>query len=299
MKLPRMMLISVMFGLLAAGGAAAYDGPDADKAALEFAKGTDLLHRGDFSGALDAYAAASQLDEEKTEYRQKYMVLRKVVSLREGLAAEQDPEQWTKTAATLKNFYYSNRLYADLLALARQMHEKKQSVGSATLLADALLNMEEDAEVVELLASQPQADLTPQAKVLLGIGLGRQKKLDEAGAILEQVVLPEPASPRLLCDVARLEVLCGKVDDAMVRLTSAFESTSPRGITAFREFVVNLPEFKALPANANFETVLATESKVAESSCSSGADCGSCPSKGGCSSEKDDGCADDKKDADG
>ncbi len=299
MKLPRMMLISVMFGLLAAGGAAAYDGPDADKAALEFAKGADLLRRGDLNGALDAYALACQLDEEKVEYKQKYMSLKKVLSLRESLAAEQDPEQWSKAATALRNFYASNRLYADMLALARQIHERKQTAGSATVLADALLNMEEDAEAVELLASQPQADLTPQAQVLLGIGLGRQKKLDEANAMLERIVLPEPAMPRLLCDVARLEVLCGKVDEGMAHLTKALESTSPRGITMFREFVAGLPEFKALPESASFETVLATESKVTESSCSGGADCGSCPSKSGCSSGKDDGCADDKKDADG
>ncbi len=261
-------------------------GPDGEEAAKIFARGAELLKKGDFDGALKAYGEAARADGDTVKYRQQFMLLRKVMKLRTAISKQEDPKKWQKMAVTLRNYYYSHRLYPELLALAQKMHERKKSPASATLLADAQLILGKNEAAVRVLRSLNGDKMSMHTKVLLGVGLGRLKKVDEASALLEKVNVPDGASPRFLYDVARLQVLCGNLKGGMATLTTALESTSPKGLDSFKDFVKNTADFQSLPASANLAKVLETKSKVKESACSSGSSCGSCPKRGACSGSK-------------
>jgi len=279
-------VIGLLLALLVISPSFVSAGIDKEEAAKIFILGKELLKKGDFEGALKAYGEAARCDSMTVKYRQQYMLLRKVMKMRTAIIREENPQKWQRLAKGLRNFYYSNRLYSDLVTLTRKIHEKKNSVESATVLADALLLHGENAEAVKVLTDQKRENLSLHAKVLLGISLGRQKKIEEAHALLDGLAIPEKPSPRFLCDVARLKVLAGDVAGGMVVLTTALESTAPRALSSFKDFVKNTLEFKNLPASANLIKVLKTKSKVSESACSSGSSCGSCPRRGSCPGSK-------------
>ena len=259
----------------------------AETGAEAFARSQELVRKGDLSGALDAVGAAARADPQNPAYRQQYMLLQRVLKTRDALATEADPAKWWQMALGLRNFYYANGLYAQVVALARQMHEKQPSVASATILADALLALGQNAEAEQALAALDAKALTLQAKALLGIALARQKKVDQAKAILGQLALPDDAGPRFLFDVARLRVLCGDTDGGLATLKTALESTNPRALDAFRDLAKTSGDFASVAGGDAFAKVLATESKVDESACSSGAGCGSCPNRKACPSTGD------------
>lgn len=272
--------------VLSAGPAVLPAGPGGDEAAKIFVRGTELLKKGDFDGALKAYGEAARADSETVKYRQQFMLLRKVMKLRTAISKQEDPKKWQKMAVTLRNYYYSHRLYPELLNLAQKMYERKKSPASATLLADAQLILGKNEAAVRVLQSLNVDNMSLHSKVLLGVGLGRLKKVDEASALLKKVNIPDGARPRFLYDVARLQVLCGNLEGGMATLTTALESTSPKGLESFKNFIRNTADFQSLPAPANLAAVLKTESKVKESACSSGSSCGSCPKRGSCSGAK-------------
>jgi len=255
--------------------------------AKAYEQGNALLAKGDLEGALEAFAAAAKAPEAKPEYRTKFLRVRAVLKMQNAIAGERDLDKWWKMAVRLRNFYYNLRLYEKLLGLAREMHERKPSASTATLVADALLILDRNAEAEKTLAQVEPSKLSQQGRVLLGVAKARQKdKADEAKAILAGLALTENLSPRFLLDVARLKVLCGDIDGGMATLTTAFEKTNPKGIAGFRSFAKSAPDFARVPA-ARFLKVLETESKVTASSCSGGSSCGSCPKRGGCASRKE------------
>lgn len=281
----RLIIAGFAFCLFAAPGAMAAEEAVADNAAQSFAKGQELLKQGDFEAALSAYSNAASADEKNALYRQNYMLVKRMISMRKAIETEENAEKWAKTASALKNFYYKNHLYVELEKIAREMHSRKNTAGSATLLVDALLILNRNGDAVEVLASFDDEDLSDHAKILKGIALGRMKQVDAAKAIASDINVPEGSSPRFLYDVARLRVVTGDTDGGMATLTTALESTAPMALASFKDFVQNTPDFAALPADANFAKVLKTASKVKESACSSGSDCGSCPSKGDCGTD--------------
>ena len=256
----------------------------ADAAARSFALGTDLLRKGDLEGALKAFGSAARAEGAKAEYRQQYMLLRRVLNTREVVAREKDPRRWWPMAVALANFYYSRGLYAEALTLGKQMHGKSPTAHSATIVADAYLALGQNAEAEKVLAAMDHEGLTLRAKTLLGIALARQKKAGKAKAVLGEIAMPATPSPRFLVDVARLKVLCGEVDGGMATLTSALKSTSPRALGHLKDHVKKHADFASVATGQRFAEVLRTESEVVESSCSRGAGCGSCPVRGGCPS---------------
>jgi tetratricopeptide (TPR) repeat protein len=255
-----------------------------DTAAKAYAQGTDLLKKADFDGALKAYAIAARDSADNTEYRDQYMLLRRVTKMREAITKEENPKKWMQLAAALRSFYYSNELYEEVLKLARQMNEKEKTIDTAVVLADAYLALGQNPEAEKALGTLDRKALTPQAQALYGIALARQKKADEAKTVLGEIAVPEKASPRLLLDLARLKVACGDVQGGISSLTTAFESTPPSALPSIKAYAAKSVEFEALAKSDQFNKALNTDSKVKESSCSGGSDCGSCPSRGKCPS---------------
>lgn len=262
-------------------GQAGDEAGQAEAGARSYARGMELLQAGDFEAALESFGEAAAVEGAPVEHKRTYLQVRAVIKVREDVAEEQDPDKWWGLATRLRNFYYQLRLYEDLVTLARQMHEQRPSSGTASLVADALLALGRNDEAETTLASMDADSLTAHARLLLGVAEARQGKLDEAKSILGEVEAPDPASPRFLFDLARLQVLCGQTDQGLATLTTALESTAPAGLPGFREFVKAAPDFGSV-SEAQFAATLAAESKVTASSCSGGDSCGSCPRRAEC-----------------
>jgi tetratricopeptide (TPR) repeat protein len=285
MKMGR-TVIGLALGIVLICGAGVTAQQDQVGAAQATAQGNALLKQGDFPAALEAFRKAAQAADATQSHKQEFMRVRRMIKMREMVEKEKDQEKWWKTAKTLRNFYYKYRLYKELNTLAARMHAQRKSPGSATVLADSLLLLNQDAKAEAVLTAAGQDKLSLQGKALLGIALARQQKTKPAQAVLAVLQLGDDASPRLMHDVARIKVLCGDVDGGMAMLCSALKKTSPKGIAGFKEFIASTPEFSKPPAKEHLAKVLLTESAMSESDCSGGADCGSCPSKNGCSDEK-------------
>jgi hypothetical protein len=132
--------------VLAACGAAR-----AETAAESFANGEKLLTKGDFQGALTAYAAALRADQANQDYAQHYAMLRRILQLRKSLGEEKDLERWENTARALHAFYVEEKLYPELLALGQQAHRKLNNQWSAVALAETQLSMDRNQEAAATL----------------------------------------------------------------------------------------------------------------------------------------------------
>ena len=282
--LMRPVTLCLAVGLLCLLAAPAISQNELTPTAQAHARGVELLAAGDLEAALESFGAAARAPDAAEESKQQYMLVRRIMRTRAALAREEDPAKWWKTAISLRNYYHSLRLYDDLLVLSTEMNRRKGTPGSAMLEADALLLLGRSAEAEKILGAVERASLSAQGQLLFGLALGRQKKIEAAREVLAGLEIPEDPRPRLLCDVARLKVLCGDVPGGMGTLALALEKTSPKGIDGFRDFIRKAPEFRDLPEDAGFAAVVMTESKVHESSCSSGSSCGTCPKSGSCPS---------------
>ena len=274
--------LGVAAGLMVVAAARAPAQASAQDESTPIARAERMLEQGDFDGALKAYVEAARAPDAAPETQQRYLLVRRTVQLRQTLAAELDADKWWTTAETLRNSYYSLRLYGELLTVSRQMHERKPTPGTASFVADALLQLDRNQEAEQVLSAFEKEKLSTQGRLLLGLALGRQKKTEPAQAMLDSLKLPEDAAPRLLCDVARLKVLCGDVDGGLATLTTAIQKTSPKAVASFRTFVRGAPEFAALRDSEVFAKVLATAPLAGESACSAGPDCGKCPKAADC-----------------
>lgn len=281
----RMRPCPIIAGIVIMGSAAlAAPAEPAAGAAEAFARGTERLRNGDAEGALREYASAARADPEDERYRQEYLLLRRVIKMREALAVEADPQTWRETALALLNFYYQRGLHREVRSLAERLHQRSNSPSSAVMLADAHLALREDGAAERVLAAQDPKALPVEGRLLLGIARARQGKLDEAKALLAGTALPPGAGPRVRFDRARLEILCEDGGAALRTLGLAFESTAPSRLDAFKPFAKAHPDFASVAGTKAFARVLKTPSKVPESPCSGGPTCATCPKRGGCPS---------------
>ena len=251
-----------------------------------FSKAEGLLSQGDLEGALAAYAIAVRADRENQEYQQHYALLRRVISLRQYLDQEKDPQRFEYIARALHSFYVEQGIHSEALTLNRQVHARLKTASSAMMLAETALAMKRDAEAVEVLRALDGSQATPSTRALLGVALARQGKLDDARQVAANVVLPEDAGPGLMYRVARLHAATGNPAGALGALTRCFESLPPSRSAGFKEHAGRCPDFAGLLATAGFAEVLRTESKVPESKCSGGSKCAGCPMRGGCPNSK-------------
>jgi tetratricopeptide (TPR) repeat protein len=269
---------------LAVGVPVVCAGP-AEEAAAVFAKGTALLTKADFEGALKAYAAAARTDSANTDYRTQYSILRRVITMRDGLAKEQNPEKWQASALALRSFYYSNKLYTEALQVDTQLHSRLKSADSASMLAETQLELGKNADAEKLLSGLDEKASTPQTQILKGIALARQDKMDVAKAVASKVAVPADAGSGILFDLACLKSLTGDTKGAAALLTRCFEQSPPSRIEKIKAYAKDYKDLSATVASADFAAALKAESKVKESKCSGGGDCGSCASKGKCSTD--------------
>lgn len=249
-----------------------------------FAQGQALLAKGDFSGALGAYSKAVEANRGNQAYFQQYVLVRRIVQMREQLEQEQDSARWQFLAQGLHSFYVNQKLYNETLDLDRKIFARLKDANSATMLAETLLAMDKNTEAVETLRSLDAEKATPASRALLGVALARQGKMDEARQIAQNVTLAQEVSPGLVYTVARLQSLTGDKPGAMASLARCLESLPASRQTGYVAHARVCPDFGELLETPEFVQALATPSKVPESKCSGGKSCAGCPMRGQCPS---------------
>ena len=257
---------------------------DDSVAADHYARGSKLLASADFEEALAAFEQAAKAGPENIDYRNEYALLRRILKLRQGLEAEDDPIRRQQTSSALRAYYYRYALRDEAVALDRDNHRRLNSPASAALLAESLLQVGQNAEAANLLAARNPDDLSLLGHLLHGIALARQNQLEPARAIARSVTLPGDASADLLFHMARLRALTEDYTRSLALLTRTLEAVPGSRSAEVRARIKACSDFSELSGETRFTKMLATQSQQAESSCSSGKSCGACPSRSSCSS---------------
>ena len=254
----------------------------ADTAERAFARGNLLLSEGSFEEALQAYSAAVRGERTNQQYGQQFMLVRRVITLRENLDREKDAQRWLRIAQSLRSFYVSQEIYSEALSVDETIHARLNTALSAGQLAETQLAMGQDAEASRVLSALAPEKATTVTQALSAIALARQGQVDEARKIAEGTTPPDEAGPRMLYSLARMHAAVGDSDKALRMLTRCFEATAPSRLDSFKTHAKDCPEFAAQSSTEGFAAVLQSESRVAESRCSSGSSCDGCPMRGGC-----------------
>jgi hypothetical protein len=257
-----------------------------DQAAELFERGLSVLAEGELAKATDLFLQASKADPDSKSYREHAALLRRVQQVRLVLEREQDAGKWEQAARSLRAFYYDFGVYGEALALDRERHEKQGSPELALDLAESQLEMGLAAQAEKLLGSLAESQRHARRDLLLGIALARQGREQEAARCAERAqIAKEEANAQLLLERACLDSLLGEPTRAAVYLVRSFELTPPSRLDKRKAYAKGRADLAALWESPAAEMVWKTESKVAESSCSSGSSCGKCPKRSACGSE--------------
>ncbi len=247
-----------------------------------FERGNVALAKGDLPNALQAYSAAVRTERTNQEYAQKFMLVRRVLVLRQSLDREQNPQRWQQTAQALRSFYVSQGIYSAALEVDQKLHARLKTAVSVAQLAETQLALGKAAAASETLAALDPNRATVATRALLGIALARQDRTDEARKIAQRIGGSNSSDPGTLYSLARMHSVLGNQDASLQMLRRCFEAIPPSRLVGLKRHAQRCPEFVKLASTAGFASVLETESKVPESKCSSGSSCAGCPMRGGC-----------------
>ncbi len=243
------------------------------------------LQRADFIQALALYQEASKLNPDHAEYRQRCLILKNVIQIRSRLEQEQDTQKWVYMAVSLRTFYMQNKIYAEALKISQQIYDKSPTPSAMFMLGEAQLSCAQYTQAKEFL-SQAKED-SPMLQVLLGVASAKAKDNAKANAIAENLrKVSDISNPQFFYHAAVLEVLLGNSELALNFLGQALEKTLPSRLPAMQKAILEHPDLQSIQNIPRFTQVLQTQSKVAESGCSAGSSCGSCPRRSGCGGKK-------------
>ena len=254
----------------------------AETAKQAYVRGNTLLAKGSFQEALQAYSTAVRADRTNQHYGQQFMLVRRVITLRETLDREGDPQRWLRTAQSLRSFYISQRIYSEALSVDEKIHARLNTALSAGQLAETQLAMGRENEALRVLSALPPEKATTFTQALRAIALARQGQVDEARKIGARIAASGSSDPGVLYVLARMQAAVGNHGAATKLLTRCFEAVPPSRLEGLKRHAKQNLEFAALASGDGFATALQTESKVAESKCSGGSSCAGCPMRGNC-----------------
>jgi tetratricopeptide (TPR) repeat protein len=258
----------------------------AETAAEAYARGNTLLRQGEFQQAIGALAQAARTERGNQEYLSRYMMVRQIMQLQEGLETETNPARWEYSARALEHFYRTERMHDEALALSRRKFERLQDARSAATLAETQLAMSKPADALATLESLGDEKATPATKSLQAIALAHLDRMEEARQVAQTVELPEQTGPGVLYSAARMYAATGSSDRAVETLRRCFEQVPAGQLDAFKDHARNCADFANLAPTAQFASVLKTASKIPESKCSGGTTCAGCPMRGKCPSSQ-------------
>lgn len=260
---------------------------DGTQAARSFEIGKILLRQGDFDGAVQAFKLAAELDASNDRYFTECAVLQRIMKIRADLKGEQDAETWRRMAAAVYDYLRLNDVDTEALKVARMMYEKSPDADTTARLADALLDLDQSAEALEICAKLPADQQSVETRIGYGIALARVDRVEEAKAIAATIELPKDCGPRICYDAARLYARVGDKERAIDMLRCSFECTPPDGLRDAVVAAKACSDFAALVPTPEFRTVSETQSKVS-AGCGSKAGCGGCPKSKACSKPGED-----------
>jgi hypothetical protein len=259
--------------------------PASTEAAKAFEKGQALLVKADFEGALKAFKSAAKTDSDNAEYRQTHAIVRQVIRIRGMIEEENDSQKWLPMAQALRSFYHEHGIYTESLPLDRKIHKEGLTDDCAAMLAETLIALDKDGEVVELLEELGEKETTARTNVLLGLAIAREGDPDKAKALAAKVGVKADADRELCFDLARLRARISDSSGMVEALTRSFELTPPSQLDAFKASAKTCKDLAAYADTSGFAKALKTKSQVKESKCSGGTGCGKCPNRGGCGSK--------------
>jgi tetratricopeptide (TPR) repeat protein len=256
----------------------------AQQAEQAYAAGNERLAEGDLRAALQSYARAVQADRSNQQYTQQFLLVRQVLLLHQSMDTETDVQRWKQSAQALRTFYVSRGLYQQALPVDEAVFARDKSTNAAVQLAETRLALNDHAAAAELLSGFEPAHDTPGVRALLAIALARQGKQEEARQVAGRVTVSTDAGPGTLYVVARMHSAIGETQPSMEWLRRCFEAIPPSRLDDLKLHARTCPDFAAVSATPAFAAVLQTASKVAESACSGGSSCSSCPMRTQCAS---------------
>lgn len=289
----RSLIVCLLAGWIVVGAGPAFGGPVED-AARTYAEGETLLAKGDFAGAAEAFKTAARTDADTQEYRQQYAMLRRIVRMREQIETESDLANWLGMAKALRTYYHAHKVYSEALPLDRKIHERRPDANSAAMLAETQLALDMYSETAETLSSLSKKDTTPHTRVLHGLALARQGRIDEAKTMAGKAKVKKDAGPRVLYQLACLRALIDDSKGALHALTRSFEVTPPSRLEIARADAKACKDFAALADTTGFAEALQTQSTIKESTCSGGPTCGDCPKRASCAKAAEKPCPHEK-----
>lgn len=245
----------------------------------------DQIRQGDLKTALATMKQAVDAAPKNKQYAQEFLLLRQMIATDQQLARETNIARWRAFAQRLRTYLEQKQANPLLLELDRKIYAKTPTADSAAMLAESLIATGNAKEASQLLAGLPEASQNAMTKIVLALAMQHDGKTEEAKQVAAvystpqtRELLPTPTLLRL----ARLEAAVGDADAAKTSLKRLFEQTPPSGQATLRDRCKASVEFAGLAQDAGFEAVLNTASKVAESACSGGSSCGTCPMRSQC-----------------
>ena len=256
----------------------------AQQAEQAYAVGNEQLAQGDLRAAIQSYASAVQADRSNQQYAQQFLLVRQVLLLHQAMDRETDVQRWQQSAQALRTFYVSRGLHQQALPVDEAVFARDKSANAAIQLAETRLALDDNAAAADALSSLEPERVTPGVRALLAIAWTRQGKRDEARQVAGQVTVSKDAGPGTLYMVARMHSAVGEDQPSVELLRRCFEAVPPSRLDDLKLHARTCPDFAAVSATPAFAAVLQTASKVAESACSGGSSCGSCPMRARCAS---------------
>lgn len=256
-----------------------------NEATKSFKKGEALLQKGDVEGAFKAYVTAAKADPSNMAYKEKAMLLRRALILKRFADENEQSPKWEKVVINLHAFYLTQGIYPAALSLNKKVHAKLNNSLSASLLAETLLEMNKNKETLDLINGLDPKLMDTQLYLHKAITLARLGDKKNAETILNTHLKQEIKDPGLNYDLARIHVLMGNIDAAGKNLVYCLENIPPTETNKVKGFIKKGVDFKGMANTPALALVMKTKSKIKVSACSGGSDCGSCPSRGGCSQE--------------
>jgi tetratricopeptide (TPR) repeat protein len=256
----------------------------AQQAEQAYAAGNEQLAQGDLRAALQSYARAVQADRSNQQYAQQFLLVRQVLLLHQAMETETDTQRWKQSAQALRTFYASRGMHKQALSVDEAVFARDKSANAAIQLAETRLALNDPSAAAEALSGLAPELVTPGARALLAIALARQGKQDEARQVAGQVTVSDDAGPGTLYLVARMHGAMGDDKASIPSLQRCFEAVPPSRLDDLKLHARTCPDFASLAATPAFAAALQTASKVAESACSGGSSCGSCPMRSQCAS---------------
>lgn len=246
-----------------------------------------IVEKKDYASALQEYATAAKANPQNLYYREQYAVLQRVIKMKKLLAEETNAEKWKSCAKAVRAYYYSKGYYAEALELDLAAENKFNTAECLNNVLETMLLTGKDKEAAKLADDNKPADKTVRYQTLIPVVLAHTGKADNALATVKTVQASPKTDPLSYFDFARVYWAAGDKEKAMANLKILLEHTAASETPAVQEMIKRSAEFAPLQDSKELKDVLATQSKVAQSGCSSGSNCNTCTLKkeGKCTSQ--------------